>query len=228
MSGIDESITGDYRRIRVRAGDYIPPEPREIPTLMKEFVGWSKSPEPPNLSPILYAGISHYRFVEIHPFVDGNGRTARALTKFVLMKYGYDITSLFSLEAFYNRDRKAYYKALATADENRVGKRADLTYWLEYFVEGMLFEAERAKSDIEALLEKSKTQQKEIWLSENQKKVLKYTREKGTAKAHEYKKLLGLTRDGAFYTVNRLVEMGLLERVGKGKGAYYKVTSKRN
>jgi Fic family protein len=77
------------------------------------------------------AGIAQHRLVWVHPFVDGNGRSARMFCTLLLHQRGYDFQYLFNLSDYYNRNRDAYYQALRTAD---VG---DYTGWLEYFCGGL-------------------------------------------------------------------------------------------
>ena len=215
---------GTYRTKQVVVGDYLPPEHFQVPLLMKEFVEWLKNPQPPNLSPILYTGIAHYQLVAIHPFEDGNGRTTRVLTTLMLIQHGYDMTSFFALESYYNRNRKAYYEALDSADKYRVKEQPDLTRWLEYYVRGMLIEAERAKSRIEEMLEKNKTLAGRIWLSDIQIKMLQLTSEKGSAKTADYLPRSNLSRKGTYNALAKLVELGLLKRTGVHKGSYYTIT----
>src|SRR5260221_7840690 len=131
-------------------------------------------------------GIAHYQFVAIHPFIDGNGRSTRILTTLMLIQGGYDMTSFFALESYYNRNRKAYYEALNSVDKYRVEGKPDLTRWLEYYIEGMHIEAERAQSRIEGLQQKSKLLGNKVWLSEIQIKMLQLTADKQTAKTVDY------------------------------------------
>ena len=215
------SGAGRYRTKQVIVGDYVPPEHFQVPILMKEFVDWLRQPQPAHLSPILYTGIAHYQLVAIHPFEDGNGRTTRILTTLMLIQYGYEHTHFFALESYYNRNRKAYYEALGSADKYRVGQKADLTRWLEYYVGGMLIEATRAKSRIEEMLEKAKLAVIGAWLSDVQMRMLKLTREKGSAKTADYLQVARLSRKGTYNALAKLVELGLLERIGVGKGSYY-------
>ncbi len=137
-----------------------------------------------------------------------------------------NITKLFALESHYNRDRKAYYEALASADRYRIDGQPDLTYWLEYFVYGILIVAERAKSRIEELLQKSRIDREKIWLNPNQQKILKLTLEKGTAKAADYLKVTALSRKGCYKTLMKLIDLGFLKRKGENKGTYYLITQK--
>jgi Fic family protein len=82
---------GQYRRIPVVVGVpatgevvYRPPDWEDVPRLMAGLVAWLNSPETAALMPVLEAGIVHYELVHIHPFTDGNGRTARALATLIL------------------------------------------------------------------------------------------------------------------------------------------------
>lgn len=226
LKNIRDQDAGKYRTKPVRVGDYLPPEQVKVPSLMQEFVAWLRDPQPPNLSPILYTGISHYQFVAIHPFIDGNGRTTRILTTLMLIENGYDMTSFFALESFYNRNRKAYYEALNSADKYRVEREPDLTRWLEYYVEGMLIEAERAKSRIEELLKKSKKPLDRAWLSDVQIKMLQVTKEKGTAKTGDFLSFSGLSQKGTYQALQKLVQLGLVNKTGKNKGTLYTITEK--
>lgn len=224
LKDINDDIAGRYRKKQVVVGDYIPPEYFKVPMLMGEFVGWINDPHPPYLSPILITGIAHYQLVAIHPFEDGNGRTTRVIITFMLIKYGYDTTSFFALESYYNRNRRAYYEALNSADKYRIGHQADLTKWLEYYVEGMLIEAERAQSRIEELLQESTVLTKKIWISDVQLKLLRLTKTAGTAKTADYLRVSGLSRKGTYNALENLVKSGLLKRIGLKKGAYYRIT----
>lgn len=71
--------------------EYVPPPPSLIPALMKDFIK-KNSAIRNNLHPVQYAAMTHIGFVDIHPFVDGNGRTARLLMNLALFQHGYSIT----------------------------------------------------------------------------------------------------------------------------------------
>ncbi|BAF60635.1 uncharacterized conserved protein [Pelotomaculum thermopropionicum SI] len=116
---------------------YMPPEAKDVPALMGEMVAWNSQAERENLPVPLIAALVHYQFVTIHPFYDGNGRTARLLATFVLHKGGYGLNGFFSLEEQHARDLKAYYQAIAVHPHHNyyMGRaEADLTPWLEYFL----------------------------------------------------------------------------------------------
>lgn len=123
---------------RTRAIVYMPPEAKDVPKLMHSMVSWiNKSITTP--CPII-ASIAHYQFATIHPYYDGNGRTARLLTTMILHLGGYDLKGLYSLEEYYARNLGAYYEAISVGDSHNyyMGRaEADITKWVEYFVEGM-------------------------------------------------------------------------------------------
>ena len=66
--------------------DFAPPPPQDLEPLLTEFVTWLNSNEAQEMHPVKYAALAHYKLVFIHPFLDGNGRTARLLMNFLLMQ----------------------------------------------------------------------------------------------------------------------------------------------
>lgn len=115
---------------------YLPPEARDVPGLMQALVVWANQSRQAGLPAPLIAGLVHYQFVTIHPYFDGNGRTARLLATFILHRDGYGLHGFFSLEEHHARDLAGYYNSLATHPHHNYyeGRAdADLTTWLEYF-----------------------------------------------------------------------------------------------
>lgn len=112
--GDDNTLSpGDYRNIGViiTGSEHKPPEPFEVPIKMMELVEWIS--ENQNQNPIIVSAIAHHEFVKIHPFKDGNGRTARIILNLILMQKGYPICNI-------RRDeRPAYYNALSLADNGQ-------------------------------------------------------------------------------------------------------------
>lgn len=116
---------------------YLPPEARDVPPLMAGLVGWIRQAEAERLPAPLIAGLAHYQFVTLHPYYDGNGRTARLLATFLLQRDGYGLNGFFSLEEEHARDLAAYYRSLAAHPHHNYyegRETADLTAWLEYFL----------------------------------------------------------------------------------------------
>jgi len=127
---------------------YLPPEAEDVPSLMASLVAWAAEAERSGLPAPLIAGLVHYQFVTIHPYYDGNGRTARLLATFILHKGGYGLNGFFSLEEHHARDLPGYYQALTTHPHHNYyfgRSEADVTPWLEYFISTLaaVFEAVR-------------------------------------------------------------------------------------
>ena len=120
---------------------YIPPKADDVPLLMTNLVEWIQKSVQQNLPVPFIAALAHYQFATIHPYYDGNGRTARLLATLILHKYGYDLKGIYCLEEYYAKNLQGYYRALTVGgDEDYYeGARAvaDLTGFLEYFMQGM-------------------------------------------------------------------------------------------
>src|SRR4030067_239087 len=111
---------------------------------MADLLAWINVNQETDLNPVLEAGIVHYELVRIHPFMDGNGRTGRALATLILIRRGFDTKRFFSLDDFYNSDRERYYQVLKSVHEQDY----DLTKWLEYFGEGVAISLKSVKDKI--------------------------------------------------------------------------------
>ena len=133
---IDDENAGAYRKgqVYITGSTYVPPGAIEVPPLMQELVAWIHSTEAADMHPVERAAPAHFRLVHIHPFVDGNGRTARLLMNFILIREGYP-------PAVIRRERQPeYYDALDQAHQgemapfvNLVAEEAErsLDIWLE-------------------------------------------------------------------------------------------------
>jgi Fic family protein len=119
---------------------YTPPPPEDVPALMRELVAWLNTPV--EVHPVLAAGLAQFQLVQIHPFVDGNGRASRLLSTLCLYRAGYDFKRLFSLSEYYDRDRAAFYAAIQGVRDCGM----DLTGWLEFFVTGLATQMDEVKA----------------------------------------------------------------------------------
>ena len=107
---------------------YTPPPAEEVQSLMTDLVKWLNADT--GLNVVLVSGIAQFQLVHIHPFIDGNGRTARLLATLVMYRGNYDFKRLFTFSEFYDRDPSAYYGALQRVRSHDM----DMTGWLEYHV----------------------------------------------------------------------------------------------
>lgn len=94
LRGIDSANAGRYRvdRVRVAHSPTIFPNPAKVPELMEEFMKWLQSPSTDH--PIKLAADTHFKLVNIHPFIDGNGRTARLLMNLILLQHGFPLFTI--------------------------------------------------------------------------------------------------------------------------------------
>jgi Fic family protein len=134
---------------------YLPPEAKDVPDLMQYLILWLDRSDKEGLPCPLRSAIAHYQFATIHPYFDGNGRTARLLATLILYLGGYDLKGFYSLEEYYARDLNLYYEALAVGPSHNyyMGRETtDITAWIEYFCDGMLsaFNAVKRQAEVEA------------------------------------------------------------------------------
>jgi Fic family protein len=126
------------RDSRSRGIVYMPPEAKDLPALMSQLVHWINQKD--ELPVPIKAAIAHYQYATIHPYYDGNGRTARLLTTLILHLGGYGLKGLYALEEYYAQNLQDYYEALTIEPSHNyyMGRAAsDITKWILYFVAGM-------------------------------------------------------------------------------------------
>ena len=224
----DEAI-GVYRKTQVvvknsQTGEvtFRPPPAIEIPFLIASFLQWLNLAGGDELHVVLKAGISHYEIVRIHPFLDGNGRVARALATLVLFKAGYDIKRFFSLEEHYDREPIIYYDALQA-----VGKQnGNITPWLEYFSEGLAIELTRIKEKIKSLSTDLKIKKslggQPLALSERQIKIVEFVQENGFLQNKSFFELFPMiSEDTVLRELKDLIKKGIVKKEGTTKGVRY-------
>jgi Fic family protein len=223
---------GKYRETQVvvknsKTGEvsFKPPEAKDVPKMCRDFFVWLSSVKSEDYHPVIAAGIVHYVLAFIHPFVDGNGRTARALATMVLFARGYDIKKFFSLEEYFDRNAKKYYATLQEVSNQKADlAEKDLTVWLEYFCEGLAEELARIKERVQKLsLDlRLKGRTGQIALSERQLKLVEYIETWGSVSNKQWRSLL---RDYSDDTILRdlkdLAKKGLIKKKGSTKGAVY-------
>lgn len=114
MAKVDDEGAGRYRSlpVRIAGSTFEPPEPWRVPQQMDAWGEWLQG-DGRTLHPVERAAIAHHRFVAIHPFLDGNGRTGRLLMNLLLMAEGYPPTVILATT------RLQYYRVLGEADSGR-------------------------------------------------------------------------------------------------------------
>jgi Fic family protein len=137
---------------------YMPPEAKDVSGLMAGMVRWVKKAEKERLPVAIIAAMIHYQFVTIHPYYDGNGRTARLLATFMLQRDGYGLGGFFSMEEHHAGDLNCYYNSLAVHSHHNYYEgraEADLTPWVEYFTSLLAGVFEQARNEVAGYTQKT-------------------------------------------------------------------------
>lgn len=208
-----------------------PPPFVEVLFLLEDFIGWLNAKKTEPLHPIIKAGIAHYVLVAIHPFVEGNGRTARAFASLILWRENYDIKQFFALEEHFDQDPGSYYKAFSLVDKQspNIGQR-DLTPWLEYFTEVVAVELTKIKEKVRKLSvdTRLKTRMgKQVALSERQMRLVEYLSDQGSAIMQDLKNVLPMvSEDTVLRDIRDLMEKDIINKKGRTKAARYHMGSR--
>lgn len=211
---------GRYRTVQNYVGNvvtgeviYTPPPPEDVPGQMVQLVDWLNRGK--GMSPVLVAGIAQHAFVDIHPFLDGNGRTARVLCTLILYLNGYDFQRLFSLSQFYDQALQDYYDAIQQVRE----ADGDLTSWLEYFCEGLSGQLMGVKTIGGAVMRRDTVMARaeKLRLNERQRKVLGHILDRDRASVDDIVRRLPLVRRTVQRDLAMMVDEGLLREVASSR-----------
>lgn len=202
-----------------------PPMAVAIPFQIRNLMEFVESAQDEDVHPVLKSGIIHYELVRIHPFLDGNGRVARALATLILYQDGYDIRKFFSLEEYFDKDASSYYEALQSVEKNN----GDLTHWLEYFTLGLSIELSKIRERVESISVDAKLKEKlggsPIMLSPRQLKIIEYIQKIGYLQNQAFEQLFPMvSEDTVLNEIKALVEAGIIRKHGVTKGARYIMT----
>ena len=174
------------------------------------------------LHPVIIGAIIHFHLAAIHPFSDGNGRTARATTALYLALTHYDNDGALALDTYYASDRPSYYAILRRLNgENYASsQQADLTSWLEYFTEGYLTSLRVLDAEIRLLSLATLTDKPA--LDRNDQDIISYVAKFGSLNISEAESILPeLSRRTIQHRLKRLVDQGYLDLVGATHEARY-------
>jgi len=195
---------------------YLPPDVKDVDTLVNDLINYVNTHK--NLvDSLLLAGIFHKQMVIIHPFMDGNGRTTRLVTKALLAAMGLNTFNLFSFENYYNQNVTKYFQMVGEyGNYYDLMNKIDFTPWLEYFTDGIIDELLRVQKQLPNISSNPETQ-----LQSYHDIILKTIHEKGFIADRDYAKLVHRARPTRALDFSKLISIGLIERKGKGKATYY-------
>lgn len=201
------------------------PSADRIPAEIGRFLEWWNESRG-NLEGLLRAAIAHFRFVTIHPFEDGNGRIARALTDMALSQDDRQPIRYYSLSSQIMAERDAYYRALERCQKGN----GDITEWLVWFLGCFCRAVQRSEDLLKIVLDKAA-----FWkahaqdpLSERQRKMINRLLDAGKGgfegglTTRKYVSLVDVSRATAFREMEQLLALRILKQnPGKGRSASY-------
>lgn len=170
---------------------------------------------------LIKAGVVHLWFVILHPFDDGNGRIARALTDMILAKSDNLNFRFYSMSAQIRKERKSYYNILEKTQKGSL----DITNWLLWFLENLLISIKNSDELLKNVLKKSAFWQKysETDFNERQKKMLNklFDGFEGNLTSTKWAKICNCSQDSASNDINDLITKKILKKLGKAKNTHY-------
>ena len=201
---------------------FLPPDVKDVEPLTRdliEFVNGNRQ----IIDLLILAGIFHKQMVLIHPFTDGNGRTTRLATKVLLAEMGLNTFNLFSFENYYNQNVTRYFEKVGEFGNyyDLISDGIDFTSWLEYFTEGIIDELLRVQKLLPEIATSPETKLQPYHL-----KMLDFIREKGFITDKDYTKLTVRAKATRAMDFQKMIELDLIERKGKGRATYYVLKEK--
>lgn len=165
----------------------------------------------------MVSGIAQFQLVHIHPFLDGNGRTARLLSTLCLYRKGYDFKKLFTISEYYDRNRTDYYEAIQSV----CGNNMDMSAWIEYFTEGLATQLREIKQLGTEIIKQS-VLVSQRHLSEHQRIAVNYMTQEGALSVQKFEKICP---DVTCRTLQRelkvLIDKGLVIKSGETNKIIY-------
>ena len=200
---------------------FTPPKTDEVPTLVQNFFDWLNNDQISNTNTVLVAGVTHYEVVRIHPFIDGNGRTARVMATIIFLMRGFDTKRFFALDDYYDSDRLAYYDALKTVNP----KTLDITKWLEYFCEGVAFSVNRVKEKVLALSggKNITTLLSQTFLTHRQMQIVENISRTGKITNGQMQKIFKISPQAIHKEMKKLIELKVIKLIVAGRSSYYEL-----
>ena len=197
---------------------YWPPDDQDVKHLLTELIKYTKDNKF-KIDSLVLAGIFHKQFVIIHPFIDGNGRTSRLLTKLLLANVGLNTFNLFSFENYYNQNVTKYFQKVGVfGNYYDLENKIDFTAWLEYFTDGIIDELLRVGTELKTLSITPDTR-----LESYHEKLLEYIKKHGYSNDKLYSTLTDRAKATRSLDFQKLINLKMIERFGKGKATYYKL-----
>lgn len=222
MRGFLDKTPGAYRVGEIKIYGFTPPNQGDVPDLMREFAGWLRQDS--DLNPVLRAGIAHIHLVAIHPFWDGNGRTARALATLIMQKSPHRFKKLLALESHMFKARDEYLSAIERTLGPHFSTDYDVTQWLEFFSLHVSINASNLAdilTDWHREMEKIYASANQRGLRQRQAEAFVFAFQTGKITRSDYVEITGVSSPTASRDLVDLVEKGFLRPDGNTRARVY-------
>jgi len=210
-TGPMQVVSGPVGHERVH---YEAPSAARLDLEMKEFLEWFNGEI--NIDPVLMAGIAHLWFVTVHPFDDGNGRIARAITDLALARSERSPQRFYSMSAQIRQERDDYYDILERTQKGTM----DITPWIEWFLGCLGRAIDGAQETLSAVLKKARFWEgiKNVQINDRQRMVLNRLLDgfEGKLTTSKYATLAKCSQDTAYRDILALVNHGVLRQNPEG------------
>jgi Fic family protein len=206
-SGPMQVVSGAIGRERVH---YEAPKGALLPKEMQAFIDWFNDNK--DIDPVIKAGLAHLWFVTIHPFEDGNGRIARAISDMQLARSEHSSQRFYSMSAQIRRERNAYYDILEATQKGDL----DITSWLEWFLDCLDRAFDRAETILASVLRKARFWKKhagEIF-NERQRAMIDrlFNGFEGKLTSSKWAQFVKCSQDTALRDIDDLIGRGILTK----------------
>jgi Fic family protein len=200
---------------------YTGPEAETVQDKLNDLIKWLKT-EAPSIHPSIAAAILHFQLVTIHPFSDGNGRTARLAVMMYLGIREYDFRSSIVLDSYYAYDKSEYYDALHKCQGEIYSDDVDISSWIMYFTDGFLSSAKVLWAEVNILTTLTAPMAEMQKMSRAETEMLSYARNFGSISLADAESILpDISRRTLQRKLKQLTDNGILRIVGAGKNTKY-------
>jgi len=199
---------------------FIPPEPNMLPDLLSDLEKFFHN-ETLLMPDLIKAGLAHYQFETIHPFLDGNGRVGRLLIILYLIQCGYLSKPVLYISDFFEKHRSSYYDALSIVKESN-----NIEQWLKFFLNGVVETAKHSIKTFDEIIELKKQTEAKLQTakrkSKNRELLLHFLYSKPTLMAKDVSEELKVSIVSANELIQAFVEFGILqEKTGFKRNRYF-------
>jgi len=194
---------------------FTPPAALKVKGRMRELLVWLKKEDQ---HPIVRSAIFHHGFLTIHPFVDGNGRVARAVSQWLLWEKGFDPLCTLGLDDFFAQDRIRYYNMIQQARD----MDGDYTHWVEYVANGLI----RSMETVAGRIKEGSLKLQGVVLTPKQDELVVLLGQRGVLGAAQICQTMKIGRARVNQLIAPLVRLGIVTKEGAARSVRYRLSTK--